>query len=47
MYATEPKKPARQFDLIAFDWDGTLFDLSLIHIFCAACSMKLSDSILE
>ena len=30
--------PQRRFDLIAFDWDGTLFDstaiivLSLIHI---------------
>lgn len=30
MCVTEPKKPARQFDLIAFDWDGTLFDSTAI-----------------
>ncbi len=34
MCATEPKKPARQFDLIAFDWDGTLFDSTAIIVRC-------------
>ena len=27
---TAPRPPARQFDLIAFDWDGTLFDSTAI-----------------
>ena len=33
---TEPKKPSvtRQFDLIAFDWDGTLFDSTAIITRC-------------
>ncbi|HQC87108.1 MAG TPA: HAD family hydrolase, partial [Rhodoferax sp.] len=27
---TSPKPRKRQFDLIAFDWDGTLFDSTAI-----------------
>jgi phosphoglycolate phosphatase len=26
--------PARRFDLIAFDWDGTLFDSTAIIVRC-------------
>ncbi len=29
-----PKPRPRQFDLIAFDWDGTLFDSTQIIVRC-------------
>ena len=34
-----PRSPARRFDLIAFDWDGTLFDSTALIAQCiqAAC----------
>ena len=31
---TSPAAPTRQFDLIAFDWDGTLFDSTAIITLC-------------
>ena len=31
---SKPTKPARPFDLIAFDWDGTLFDSTAIITRC-------------
>jgi hypothetical protein len=30
----KPPRPIRQFDLIAFDWDGTLFDSTAIITRC-------------
>jgi phosphoglycolate phosphatase-like HAD superfamily hydrolase len=30
----QPPRPIRQFDLIAFDWDGTLFDSTAIITRC-------------
>ena len=32
--------PARQFDLIAFDWDGTLFDSTQIIVRCIQAAVK-------
>jgi len=29
-----PRSPARRFDLIAFDWDGTLFDSTMLIVRC-------------
>ena len=34
MSAIHPRSTARQFDLIAFDWDGTLFDSTAIITRC-------------
>ena len=34
MSATRPRNTTRQFDLIAFDWDGTLFDSTAIIARC-------------
>ena len=34
MSANRPRSTARQFDLIAFDWDGTLFDSTAIITRC-------------
>jgi phosphoglycolate phosphatase len=34
MSSTRPRSTARQFDLIAFDWDGTLFDSTAIITRC-------------
>jgi hypothetical protein len=33
-FADHAAAPARQFDLIAFDWDGTLFDSTGIIVRC-------------
>ena len=32
--SNKPASPTRQFDLIAFDWDGTLFDSTAIITRC-------------
>ncbi len=34
MTKSQPSSPARQFDLIAFDWDGTLFDSTALITRC-------------
>ena len=34
MPASRPATPSRQYDLIAFDWDGTLFDSTAIITRC-------------
>ena len=34
-----PKLRPRQFDLIAFDWDGTLFDSTRIIVRCIQCAV--------
>ena len=34
MPSSKPLTPPRQFDLIAFDWDGTLFDSTAIITRC-------------
>jgi len=34
MQTPKPQRPTRQFDLIAFDWDGTLFDSTALITRC-------------
>ena len=34
MQKSKPQRPSRQFDLIAFDWDGTLFDSTSLITRC-------------
>ena len=40
MTATRPRSTARQFDLIAFDWDGTLFDSTAIITRCIQLAVR-------
>ena len=40
MTATRPRSTSRQFDLIAFDWDGTLFDSTAIITRCIQLAVR-------
>ncbi len=40
MSQVQPTQPERRFDLIAFDWDGTLFDSTKIIVRCIQAAVK-------